>query len=213
MIDETLADPDAQDRRALLQVLSLAFRDNPMNIAIHGPRPAKRVRANRAGLRGLVLDTAGETCTRVVRHQNRVVGGFVAVPPGRFPLDAQSMGRQIGCLFGQGFRAMRDWGAVTSELGLHHPNSPHWYLAVLGVEPEFQGQGFGNQLLQALFRMMKDDPAFLYLESDRPASVDFYLGRGFSICTETKLIGVDCWCLARRSPDVDEDLCDSVREF
>lgn len=212
MIDESIADPDRSARLELLEALALAFRDNPMNIAIHGPKPARRVRANRAGLRALVLDTASETVARVIRHEGRVVGGLVVVPPGAFPLASPRLRRQIGCLIDQGARAMDRWNSVTTSLGLYHPIEDHWYLAILGVVPWRQGQGFGTRLIDALGRLSASDPNPLYLESDREASVRFYLDRGFTRRMETRLQGVQCWCLGRGFGGADADLCDSVRE-
>lgn len=212
MIDESIADPDPSARRELLEALALAFRDNPMNIAIHGPQPRRRVRANRAGLRALVLDTAAETMARVIRHQGRVVGGFVVVPPGGFPLSSPRLGRQLSCLLGQGPRAMDRWRAVTHSLGLYRPTQSHWYLAVLGIVPGCRGYGLGSRLLDELNRSIASDPCPVYLESDFEPSVRFYLARGFVPRAETKLEGVRCWCLGRGFDDADRDLCDSVRE-
>ena len=77
--------------KELLEALALAFRDNPMNVAIHGSNPRRRVRANRAGLRALVLDSADQAIARVIRHEDRVVGGFIVVPPGGFPMARQKL--------------------------------------------------------------------------------------------------------------------------
>lgn len=213
MIDESIADPDLRQRRELLDALALAFRDNPMNVAIHGPRPKRRIRANRAGLRALVLDTASEAIARVIRHETRIVGGFILVPPGGFPLSGPGLGRQIGCFLGQGARAMARWGSVTDSLGYFHPYKRHWYLSVFGVEPGCQGHGLGSQLLDELERIVCSDPCAIYLESDREASMRFYLARGFSLHTETTVQGVRCWCLGKESSGADQDLCDSVREL
>ena len=213
MIDESVEDPDRAGRRRLLDALSLAFRDNPMNVAIHGPRPGRRVRANRAGLRALVLDTAGQTATRVIRDQGRIVGGFVAAPPGLFPIVIPKMHRQIACYLAQGGRAMDRWGNVSSLLGEYRPGEDHWYLAVLGVIPEFRGRGLGGRLIDELNRLVAADPDPLYLESDREASVRFYLSRGFAVRDEETLDGIRCWCLGRGFAGGNEDLCDSVREI
>jgi len=213
MIDESVADPDPRARRELLNVLALAFRDNPMNVAIHGPQPKRRVRANRAGLRALVLDTADEALARVIRHEGRVVGGFVAVPPGGFPLSSPSAGRQIRCFLRQGVHAMNRWRAVTDSLGQYHPSEDHWYLAVLGITPGLQGYGFANRLIDELDRMIESDPCPVYLESDREQSMRFYLARGFAPRAETKLYGVRCWCLGRGFAGADGNICDSVREL
>lgn len=213
MIEETIADPDPAARRALLDALALAFRDNPMNITIHGDDPKRRVRANRAGLRSLVLDSGPAAVTRAIRHEGRVVGGFVVVPPGQFPLPSARLRRQIGCLINQGGRAMDRWSEVSIDLGLYHPEERHWYLAVLGIVPWLHGRGLGSRLVEALVRMTRSDPCPIYLESDREASVRFYLARGFVVRSETQPHGVPCWCLGQGFPGATLDLCDSVREL
>ena len=212
MIDESIHDPDPSARRELLQALALAFRDNPMNVAIHGPRAGRRVRANRGGLRALVLDTAGQAATRVIRDQGKVIGGFVAAPPGLFPIVTPSLTRQISCFFAQGVHAMDRWTRVSSRLGDFRPDDEHWYLAVLGVIPEFQGRGFGGRLIDELDRMIAIDPRPVYLESDRESSVRFYRRRGFGVRQKETLGGVECWCLGRGFAGETPNLCDSVRE-
>ena len=98
MIDESPKNPDAAERLLLLDVLARAFRDNPMNIRIHGPRPERRVRANRAGLRSLVLDATRKTYSLVLRDQGRVAGGLVAAAPDAMPLAGPGWRDQIGCI-------------------------------------------------------------------------------------------------------------------
>ena len=189
--------PDRRGREALLGALALAFRDNPMNRAIHGPSPSRRLRANRAGLRSLVLDLHPWTQARVITNENGILGGFVAVPPGGFPLPAASLWRQLGCLVGQGARAMDQWGFVTESLRREQPTEPHWYVAVLGVVPDFRGKGLGGQILEALSVLAARDPCPIYLESDRLESVSFYRSRGFEILGESQPLGVPCWRLGR----------------
>jgi len=213
MIDEAIREPEATERAQLVDVLAAAFRDNPMNVQIHGPNPARRIRANRAGLRSLVQDSTDDTLTRVLlREDGRVAGGFVAVPPGRFPLRAPRLRRLAGCFLHQGGRAMDRWSQVTSSLLSRHPLEPHWYLAVLGVAPSLQNRGLGGRLLDELFRAVEADPRSIHLESDRDASVRFYRSRGFEIVDELEPLGITCWCLRREIPGGTKILCDSVRE-
>lgn len=210
----SLETPDGPGRRTLVDVLARAFRDNPMNRAIHGPDPARRVRANRAGLRALVLDFHSWTEARVIRNEGRIVGGFVAVPPGGFPLPGASLRRQLGCLFWQGARAMDRWGFVSESLLREHPLEPHWYLAVLGVEPAYQGQGVGTRLIEELHALTAAAPGPIYLESDRPQSVAFYRARGFECLGELRPLDVACWRLGwnpePRSSGEAMDLCNAV---
>lgn len=168
-----------------------------MNVAIHGPDPARRTKANRAGLRSLVLDTATAGVTRVIRDQGRVVGGFVAVRPDEFPLPAPRWLRQLQCLLGQGARAMDQWGHITQELLPYHPDSSCWYVAILGVSPSLHNQGFGSRLIEALLALRASASEPIYLESDRAESVRFYRARGFEVRDAIRVSGVDCWCLGR----------------
>lgn len=197
MATATIDVPDRRGREALLEALALAFRDNPMNRAIHGPSPRRRVRANRAGLRALVLDAHPWTRTRVIANENGIVGGFVAVPPGRFPLPGASLRRQLGCLFAQGAKAMDRWGCVTEALRREHPSEPRWYVAVLGVRPDVWRRGYGARLLEALTSGAAEAPCPIYLESDRAESVAFYRARGFEVRGELAPLGVRCWRLER----------------
>ena len=195
MANVCVESPGRRDRRALLEVLALAFRDNPMNRAIHGPSPARRVRANRAGLRALVLDLHPWTETRVIRNEGRIVGGFIAVPPDGFPLPGASLARQLGSFFWQGARAMDQWGFVTESLRREHPLERHWYLAAFGVAPADQARGFGSRLLVALQELVASEPCPIYLESDRPESVVFYRARGFEVLGDLRLLELRCWRL------------------
>ncbi len=197
MTPATVHPPDRRGRAALLEALALAFRDNPMNRVIHGPSPWRRLRANRAGLRALVLDRHPRTQTRVIANENGVVGGFVVVEPGGFPFAGASLGRQLGCLMGQGARAMDQWGSVTEALRREHPIEPHWYVAVLGIVPDERGRGLGGCLVETLVALAAEAPAPIYLESDRPESVAFYRAHGFEVRGELAPLGVSCWRLER----------------
>ncbi|MFK7895116.1 MAG: GNAT family N-acetyltransferase [Myxococcota bacterium] len=213
MIEEAPSNPNPAERRQLLDVLALAFRDNPMNVAIHGPRPGRRLRANRAGLRDLVLDAEKPTWSRVIRHNGRVLGGLVAIAPGGFPLEPPPLSRLIGCFLHQGATEMNQWAQVTEALRDRHPLEEHWYLSVLGVLPERQGQGVGGRLLAALLERARQDQQPVYLESDRAESIRFYRNRGFEDRAEVERFGVTCRCLGLGFSGKMPDLCDSVREL
>lgn len=197
MIEEGPRPPDPRERRALLEVLARAFRDNPMNRALHGPRPGRRLRANRAGLRGTVLDAPEAAEMRVIGHGGVVVGGWLATPPALRILPGPTLRRQIGCLWHQGTRVMQAWGEVSEALQAIRPLVPHWYLALLGVEPGHWGRGLGGRLLAALEARVAADPAPIYLECDRDESIRFYRSRGFEPLVEATVHGVRCVGLGR----------------
>lgn len=108
---------------------------------------------------------------------------------------------------------MDQWGFVSESLRERHLLEDHWYLSVLGVAPEFQGQGYGARLLDDLIGQAGRDEQSIYLESDRDESVRFYERRGFEAGDEIQLIGVKCHCLRLGISEKTPDLCDSVREL
>ena len=55
MLDPRRLYPEGTESRALAEVLALAFRDNPLNRAVIGGSEARRLRANRAGMRASLI--------------------------------------------------------------------------------------------------------------------------------------------------------------
>jgi len=69
----------------------------------------------------------------------------------------------------------------TDRVHEHRAPFPHWYLAVLGVEPARQGQGVGTRLIDTV--RVRADAAGIpcYLETQNPRNVPFYENRGFKV--------------------------------
>jgi GNAT superfamily N-acetyltransferase len=67
-----------------------------------------------------------------------------------------------------------------------HPREPHWYLATLGVEPEWQGKGIGSALLQSMLAQIDERGEPAYLESSKERNVPFYARFGFEVIEELR---------------------------
>ena len=76
---------------------------------------------------------------------------------------------------------------------------PHWYLWVLGVEPERQGQGIGGRLLRAGLERADVSGLPCYLETMNPGNVPLYQKFGFRIAHEGEIPGngVHMWSMIR----------------
>ena len=82
-----------------------------------------------------------------------------------------------------------------------HAPEPHWYLAMLGVDPSWQRQGLGAALMEPVFARADRDEVCCYLEAPTAENARYYSNRGFQVVGETDVpqSNVHIW-LMRRDP-------------
>jgi ribosomal protein S18 acetylase RimI-like enzyme len=87
-----------------------------------------------------------------------------------------------------------------TELRVHEATAsePHWYLAMLGVSPECQGQGIGGQLLQPVLGEADRTQMPCYLETSTAAAVRFYQRNGFEIVHHGTFSDREYWAMKRQ---------------
>ena len=81
-------------------------------------------------------------------------------------------------------------GGFSREVSKNHPEWPHRHLTVLGVRPEFQGQGVGSALLKQLCDEADAAKANSYLETDSEGGKQLYERFGFREVGRTTKKGV-----------------------
>jgi len=105
-------------------------------------------------------------------------GGALWLPPGVQP-DEETM---IALL-----QRIIDPERLPAAFGLfeqmmhYHPEEPHWYLALIGVDPSRQGRGLGAALLRHTLARVDRERLPAYLESSNPANVPLYQRHGFEV--------------------------------
>lgn len=67
-----------------------------------------------------------------------------------------------------------------------HPKEPHWYLAVLGTDPDHQGKGVGSALLAPVLTQCDTEGIPAYLESSKERNIPFYRRHGFEVTGEVQ---------------------------
>ena len=87
---------------------------------------------------------------------------------------APAMGRRDPA--GAARAARRSRGAI--------PSKPHWYLAVLGTDPERQGEGIGRRVLRPVLEECDRLEMPAYLETGTERNVAFYTRHGFRVTDE-----------------------------
>lgn len=78
-----------------------------------------------------------------------------------------------------GPRRARKALAGFNEIESHHPNEPHRYLAILGVDPDRQRSGVGRALLEHGVAETPDRP--IYLDTSKEDNVPYYRSHGFEV--------------------------------
>ena len=66
--------------------------------------------------------------------------------------------------------------------------SPHWYVALMAVDPPAQGYGYGGQLMRAVSRMAAADGVHCYLEASGTGNKAFYEHLGYEAVDQKRLI-------------------------
>jgi GNAT superfamily N-acetyltransferase len=76
---------------------------------------------------------------------------------------------------------------VQQLLAKNRLQQPHWYLAILGTVPQWQGQSLGGRLLESRLLECDKHAVPAYLESSNIANVPFYQRHGFVVTKEIQL--------------------------
>lgn len=103
-------------------------------------------------------------------------GAALWLPPNVHP-DVDAL---IALLQGSGSdEAKKDGPELFDRMGTFHPNEPHWYLPLLGVDPLHHSKGLGSALMGHALILCDQDNKYAYLESSNPKNVSFYKRHGF----------------------------------
>jgi ribosomal protein S18 acetylase RimI-like enzyme len=175
----------AADKGALAAMLARAFDDDPvMSWFFHGDerRTGRNRRFFEMRLRQLLPHD--ETYTL-----DGTAGAAIWALPDRWRLGRVEEFRMgVALLFALGRRIptlVRGFEMIEAA----HPRTPHYYLAVLGTEPDRQGEGIGSALMQPVLEMCDRDEIPAYLESSKERNIDFYARHGFRVTAELSLPG------------------------
>jgi predicted N-acetyltransferase YhbS len=171
----------------LSQVLARAFYDDPVSMWM---MPDDRTRA--AQLRRFFATVA--------RHHHLAGGGVEVAsedsaigaaafwdPPGRWKHSVrEQLMMALSFIGGFGLRPAigRKTGQLLELMKRHHPEEPHWYLAVLGSDLTVRGKGFGQVLMRSRLDRVDAEHAPAYLESSKPENVPYYQRFGFEVTGE-----------------------------
>lgn len=103
-------------------------------------------------------------------------GAAMWLPPGVHPDDERMDQLMREYVTGQ---TLEDMQGVFEQMAGYHPEVPHWYLPIIGVDPAHQGRGLGAALMRRALERCDADGATAYLESSNPRNISLYQRHGF----------------------------------
>jgi ribosomal protein S18 acetylase RimI-like enzyme len=165
-------------------VLARAFDDDPVFRFLY-PTPRRRHLACRGFLHSIARDALpfGEVWAA---FDGVVVAAAGWLPEGTYPPTRWRAARLLMSAWSTVLtpHTFRDGLRYLSETEKLHPKEPHWYLAVIGVEPTRQGEGLGGKLLAAVLDPLDRKGIPAYLETSTEANVAWYRHHGFEVQNE-----------------------------
>jgi ribosomal protein S18 acetylase RimI-like enzyme len=173
------------DISAISHALARSFEDDPVWKFIY-PDEQDPVRRYEAAFEFFLRRVwiAEQECYGLVGLQ----GAALWMPPGRWHLSVLDQLRMLPAMIRRAGRSFPRIAGVLRLMEQKHPkDEAHYYLAVLGVEPELQGRGFGGALIEPVLGRCDRDGVPAYLESSKERNIVFYERHGFRVLEELPL--------------------------
>ena len=169
----------------LALALARAFEDDPVMSWIYPDDSGRLGRLERAFtlyLRKIWLPR--RECYTV----EQLFAAALWLPPGGWHIGAGDQLRLLPAIISTSGLSTPRLMRVLRMMEQKHPSEPdHFYLAVLGVEPERQSRGFGSALMTPVLERCDREGIPAYLESSKRRNCVLYERHGFRIIEEMPL--------------------------
>ena len=149
-----------------------AFHDDPVFGWFLPAEGSRHRRQRRYFVTELHHESLRHGAVEVACVDGRVAGAAVWFPPGTWS------GTEVSALpgylraFGRRLAIVAQYQSVAVRT--HPREEPHWYLAMIGVDPVRQGHGVGAALLRSRLRRCDEEGLPAYLESSKLENVPLY---------------------------------------
>jgi ribosomal protein S18 acetylase RimI-like enzyme len=170
------------DAEVIGAIYSRAFAHDPVTSWVT-PDAERRERLLRR-LNGLIARYEGvpRGATHIAEDAGRAVGAAIWQPPGPHPFSWRTVpfSLRAGSALGRDIPRMIAMGRAVYAA---RPKAAHWYLQLLGVEPDAQGSGVGSALVREQLKKVDAQGLPAYLETTKE-NLEFYGRLGFEVVGE-----------------------------
>jgi GNAT superfamily N-acetyltransferase len=172
MTTVALSNTTASNEQHAIDVIVLAFSADPAARRMF-PDPTQYLRH----FPKLVKAFGGKAFDHgTAYHVDGFLGAALWLPPDVHP-DDEPLGALIEETVAEPMRP--EVFAVIEQMANYHPDEPHWYLPLMGVDPIHQGKGLGTALMRHALSRCDREKKLAYLESSSPKNIPLYERQGF----------------------------------
>jgi ribosomal protein S18 acetylase RimI-like enzyme len=161
-----------EDENAILDVMKLAFAADPVSRWVW-PSPQKYL----ASVENFARAYAGKAFSNKTAYFIGDYSGAALWLPNGVEPDFDTMMEILQTTSSD--EAQTDGPEVFEKMGKFHPNEPHWYLPLLGVDPFYHGKGLGTVLMGYATTIFDKENIVAYLESSNEKNITLYKRHGF----------------------------------
>ncbi len=115
-------------------------------------------------------------------YENYRFGLIRSIRSGLLPL--MKIGSDVGKRF-------NELDSFTQKIHKRLMKENHQYIILLGVNPDWQGQGYGKKLMRPVLELAQEKGQSCYLETHGEKNVAFYNKLGFKVVSEDLMPGTD----------------------
>jgi len=185
------------------EMLTRAFQDNPL-LSYFIPNAIQR--GNKLPCMFEFMVRLGISCGEAYVTSSNLEGVAIWLPPGvNMTLWRMIRSGGLSLFFKLGMKSvLREWSAdqFFASMRKRHTPFPHWYLALLGVEPKFQGKGYASRLLEPMLTRLDERHLPCFLETENERNVAIYQHYGFEVVEKATIpgAGLTSWAMLRQAP-------------
>ena len=192
----------AGEEPAVIAALARAFYDDPL-FGFFVPNLVKQMKSLIGFMSSGVKDARPFGDVWAAHADGKVAGAAVWLPPGAYPRgarrDFKTYLRTMPTFVYSGKRVKRAVALLGAVDKAHKEvHGPHYYLAILGTDPEFQRTGAGSAVLAPVLERCDTEGLPAYLETQKEANIAYYARHRFELVQKLEVPGCPpVWTLIR----------------